>query len=112
MSTKAYVVGETVRLKFEMMSTATTAPESANVHLVVTSPIPKSTDTVFAKATLSTFLSTRGSTAPKVGACGFYKDFVPTAPGRWTYEFTSTGAITTRDGGAFAVARPLASTST
>lgn len=111
MSTRVYAVGETVRFKFEIASTATTSPETSIVHLVITSP--SNVDTVVAKASLTTFASTREVVGPpKIGACGFYKDFVVTAPGRWRYEFFSTGAITTRDGGAIAVARPFASTST
>lgn len=108
MSTTPYVTGETVRFSFEMVSTATTAPEAATVHLVITNPA--ALDVVIPKAQLSTHASTKQTAG--VGACVFYKDYVVDLPGRWTYEFVSTGIIVTKSGGAVAVARPYASTST
>lgn len=95
----------------EIVSTATTSPENAAVHLVYTPP--SGVDQVIPKGSLTQVASTKDTPGPpKVGAIKFQYDKLTTAPGRHTYEFVSTGLILDRAGGAFGVARPHASTST
>ena len=106
----AYAVGDDVELTFTIGSSQTTAPELAAVRLVVTDP----TGVDYLRTTGSTGLAKSIPTSDSTGF-GFARWSMlwpATAPGRWTYQFTSTGTVRTSMGGAFAVARPLASTST
>lgn len=108
MSTNAYDVGDNVELSFLLGSTTTTAPETAAVHLVVTNPL--GVDLKFLSSQLTPTIPSSDSTGE--GWAKWSRLLPVTTPGRWTYQFTSTGAILASAGGAFAAARPLASTST
>ncbi len=104
----SYSVGDTVRLRYTLGSTATTAPEAANVHLIVTDPVAG--DTRYASSQLTK--TTPSSDSTSTGWARWEKLITVPNAGRWLYQFTSTGVLMTSAGGAFAVARPLASTST
>jgi len=117
MSTQAYDVGDQVRLSYIVASTGSTNPTVGTVpKLVVTSPtavdsvVAVGSMTAVPSSDLAEFTTKTDTTSQGVG--GWYYDFTLTAHGRWTYQFRSTGTITASEGGAFAVARPLASTST
>lgn len=103
-----YSVGEDVELSFLVGSTRSTDLTSVVTHLVVTDP--EGTDQKFTSTQLAA--TTPSSASTSEGWRRWTKVVPMTLPGRWTYQFTSTGLIRTSAGGACAVARPLASTST
>jgi len=106
----AYAVGDDVELSFTIGSTQSTAPELAAVRLIVTDPDGND----YERSTGSTGLTkaVMSSDSTSEGWARWSMLWPATLPGRWTYQFRSTGTINTSMGGAFAVARPLASTST
>lgn len=110
MSTRAYSVGDNVEVAFVIGSSQSTTPETSSVHLIVTQP----DGTDLARYTTANGLtkSTPSSDSTQVGWARWAKLVPVDMHGRWTYQFTSTGTVRTSMGGAFAVARPLASTST
>jgi len=108
MSTQPYAVGDNVELSFLIGSTETTSPQSAAARLVVTNPL--GVDTVYPTSALTQTVPSSDSTSE--GWAKWRRLITADLHGRWTYQFTSTGTINTSAGGAFAVARPLASTST
>ena len=109
MSTQPYSVGDNVELSYRIGSTASTQPETAAVHLIVTDPT--GIDSKYTTASgLSKSVPTSDSTTE--GWALWKKVLLLNVPGRWTYQFTSTGSILTSAGNALGVARPLASTST
>lgn len=105
----AYSVGDNVELGFTIGSSQSTSPETSTVHLTVTDPTGG--DQTLTTATgLSKAVPSSDSTSE--GWAQWTALIPATAHGRWTYQFTSTGTVRTSMGGAYAVARPLASTST
>ena len=87
------------RIRGTFTSTAGTVANPGSVKLVVTSP--SGTDTV--KTTTQLVHASTGV---------YYYDMLLTAPGRWPYQFTSTGAVSASGGDYLAVRPKFASTST
>jgi len=106
---RAYSVGDDVELTFTVGSSQSTEPESASVHLVITDPL--AADARYTTANGLT-KSVPSSDSTSEGWARWQGLFPANKPGRWTFQFTSTGTVRTSMGGAYAVARPLASTST
>lgn len=106
---RAYSVGDDVELTFTVGSSQSTQPDTAAVHLIVTDPLGADSRYTTANG-LSKSVPSSDSTS--VGWARWQGLFPATRSGRWTYQFTSTGTVRTSMGGAYAVARPLASTST
>lgn len=107
----AYSVGDNVELTFTIGSSQSTAPEQATVHLIVTDPLGADTKfTTGSTAPLTKSIPTSDSTSE--GWAEWTRLVFADKPGRWTYQYTSTGVVKTSMGGAFAVAGPFASTST
>lgn len=107
MSGGPYEVGQTVELAFTLNSTATTAPGSATVALVVTAP--SGADTVYSTGLSQ---STPSSDSTSMGVARWRKLVTVTEAGRWRYQFRSTGTIVAAAGNAFAARGVFASTST
>lgn len=111
MSGGPYWLGNNIRLSYTVGSTASTQPDQAVVTLVVTDP--DGIDQVYStgsSAPLSKSVPSSDSTSE--GWARWTRLVPATKPGRWTYAFRSTGILLTAASGAFAVTRPLASTST
>lgn len=110
--TRGYSVGDDVALTFTIGSSESTAPDTASVHLIVTDPtgVDSARHTTGSSAPLTKSVPSSDSTS--IGWAKWSRLIPATLPGRWTYQFTSTGTVRTSMGGAFAVRGHLASTST
>lgn len=103
-NTTAYSVNDTVRFGVVVKSTAGTNTNSA-VTLTIKDPL----GTVTAYGPIST---TNSTVIDHTTTGTWRKSLKVTEPGRYVYDWDSTGAITMSTGGAFAVRPKYTSTST